>query len=216
MSVWIHVHATKDTVVLNVSRVYVLTFSSSTRLTFVMEEETVHTLMCVNVNMVIQDACVNMWSVTEEWMFIHSSVQHMAYVFNQIHVSVTTVGQVRTVSIQFASVSRPMKQMFVAIMADVSHQTCVNVIMDIMAMNARIQVALVSCTPMLNTCAPLTVLALDPMNVIVRGVGCRETVAFQLASEFGEQIIPCARSTVFVPNQMFVFVVQAEQEIIVS
>ena len=215
MSVWIHVHATKDTVVLNVSRVYVLTFSSSTRLTFVMEEETVHTLMCVNVNMVIQDSCVNMWNVTEEWTFIHSSVQHMAYVFNQIHVSVTTVGQVRTVSIQFASVSRPMKQMFVTIMADVLHRIHVSVIMDTMGQNARIQVALVSLILTLGY-VPLMVCAMDLTSATVQMVGCRETVAFQLASGFGEQTILCVEHMVFVPGQMFVFVAQAGREIIVS
>ncbi len=199
----------------NVNKMCALTFCSPTQM-FAVEEEVAWDQTCVNARWATLDDNVNTLTALEEWTFIHSFVQHMVYVFNQIHVSVTTVGQVRTVSIQFASVSRPMKQMFVTIMADVSHQTCVNVIMDIMAMNARIQVALVSCTPMLNTCAPLTVLALDPMNVIVRGVGCRETVAFQLASGFGEQIIPCARSTVFVPNQMFAFVVQAELATTVS
>ena len=215
MSAWTHVHAPKGTVVLNVNKAYALIISSSTRLTHVAEEETVHTLTYVNVNMVIQDSCVNMWNVTEEWTFIHSSVQHMAYVFNQIHVSVTTVGQVRTVSIQFATVSRPMKQMFVTIMADVLHRIHVSVIMDTMGQNARIQVALVSLILTLGY-VPLMVCAMDLTSATVHMAGFRETVAFPHVSVSGEQTIPCVQNMGFVSNMTFVFVAQVEQATIVS
>ena len=87
--------------------------------------------------------------------------------------------------------------------------------MDIMGLNARIRVALVSIILTLR-CVPLTVCAMDLTSATVQLVGLRETAAFQHVSASGAQTIPCAQNMDFVSNLTFVVVVQGEQEIIVS
>ncbi len=95
-----------------------LIYFNSTRV-FAMEEEVVHAQTCVNVSWVTLDHSANILIALEDWMFIHLSVQRTAHVLDLTCVNVTMDLQVRTVSIQFATVWFPMKPMFVSVMADV-------------------------------------------------------------------------------------------------
>ena len=199
----------------NVNKTFALASFNSTKRVCVAEEAIVLIPTGANVNWVTRADNVNILTVSAGWTYIRWYVRDMDSVSVRIRVSVMTGLPERIASIPSVMVQFPMKPMSVPVTVAASLRTLASVVMHIMGWIARIRAA--SASPILTRMSVrLMEFAMDLISVIARVVGFREIVVSQHVSVFGAQTRQFALAMDRVMNQMYVSVVKAEQEIIVS